>query len=60
MEWGPAASGEVVKIADRYVDARLGLADASLVALAGRLGTVEIASLDERQFRAVRPLTGGK
>jgi predicted nucleic acid-binding protein len=36
----------------------LGLADASLVAIAGRLGTAEIATLDERHFRALRPLTG--
>ncbi|MGZ6689820.1 MAG: hypothetical protein ACXVHQ_20265 [Solirubrobacteraceae bacterium] len=31
-----------------------------LVALVERLGKVEIATLDERHFRAVRPLAGGK
>ena len=34
----------------------LGLADASLVALAERLETISIATLDERHFRSVRPL----
>lgn len=35
-----------------------GLAEASLVVLADRLGTVRIATLDERHFRAVRLLSG--
>jgi hypothetical protein len=46
----------VVTIAERYADNQLGLADASLVALANRPETIEIATLDERHFRAVRPL----
>jgi uncharacterized protein len=49
-----------VNIAERYADSGVGLADASLVALAERLDTVDIASLDERHFRAVRPLTAGE
>jgi predicted nucleic acid-binding protein len=60
VEWWPAASASAVKIAERYADTGLGLADASLVALADRLGTVDSATLDERHFRAVRPLSGGK
>jgi uncharacterized protein len=60
VEWWPGAIAAVVKIAERYADTGLGLADASLVALAERLGTIEIATLDERHFRAVRPLAGGK
>ena len=60
VEWWPGAIAAVVKIAERYADTGLGLADASLVALAERLGTIDIATLDERHFRAVRPLTGGK
>jgi uncharacterized protein len=47
-------------VAERYADTGLGLADASLVAVAERLGTIDIATLDERHFRAVRPLAGGK
>ena len=36
-------------------EAELGLADASLVVLAERLKTVQIATLDERQLRAAPP-----
>jgi predicted nucleic acid-binding protein len=36
----------------------VGLTDASLVALAARLGTTRVATLDERRFRSLRPLTG--
>ncbi len=60
VEWWSGAIAVVVKIAERYADTGLGLADASLVALAERLGTIDIATLDERHFRAVRPLAGGK
>ena len=60
VEWWPGAITAVVKIAERYADTGLGLANASLVALAERIGTIEIATLDERHFRAVRPLAGGK
>ena len=59
VEWWSGAIASVVKIAERYADTGLGLADASLVALAERLGTNEIATLDERHFRAVRPLAAG-
>jgi uncharacterized protein len=60
LEWWPAAITAVVKVAERYADTGLGLADASLVAVAERLGTIDIATLDERHFRAVRPLACGK
>ncbi len=60
VEWWPGAITSVVKIAERYADTGLGLADASLVALAERLGTIDIATLDERHFRAVRPQAVGK
>jgi predicted nucleic acid-binding protein len=46
-------------IAARYRDLELGLADASLVVLAGRWQTRRILTLDERAFRAVTPLQGG-
>jgi predicted nucleic acid-binding protein len=59
VEWWPGALGTSVDIAERYGDNGLGLADASLVALAERLGTVDIATSDERHFRAVRPLAAG-
>ena len=59
VEWWPAAIASSVSVAEVYADTGLGLADASLVALAERVGTVEIATLDERHFRVVRPLTAG-
>jgi hypothetical protein len=60
VEWWPGAITSVVTIAQRYADTGLGLADASLVALAARLDTIAIATLDERHFRVVRPRAGGK
>ena len=38
-----------------YRDLDLGLADASVIAVAERLGIRRILTLDERDFRAVRP-----
>jgi predicted nucleic acid-binding protein len=46
-------------VIDRYRDLRIGLADASIVVLADRYGTHRVLTLDERDFRAVRPLQGG-
>jgi predicted nucleic acid-binding protein len=40
-------------IIDRYRDLELGLADASVVVLAERHGTLDLLTLDERHFRAV-------
>ena len=56
VEWWPGAVADVVAIAGEH--AHIGLTDASLVALAARLRTIEIATLDERHFRAIKPLTG--
>ncbi len=58
VEWWPEAAAESVELAQRYADLDLSLADASLVALAARLETTKIATLDERHFRAVRPASG--
>ena len=58
VQWWPGAIATMASVAARYASADLGLADASLVALAEQLGTTEIATLDEHHFRAVRPLTG--
>lgn len=43
----------------QYRDLRIGLADASLVVLAGRFGSTRILTFDERAFRTVTPLNGG-
>jgi hypothetical protein len=60
VEWWQGAIVSSVRVAERYADTGLGLADASLVALAARLETNEVATLDERHFRAVRPIARGK
>jgi uncharacterized protein len=56
VEWWPEAVSETVEAARK--NPSIGLADASLLALAARLETTRIATLDERHFRVVRPLTG--
>jgi uncharacterized protein len=45
-----------VVLLQKYRDMRIGLADASLVVLAERHDTTRILTLDERHFRAIRPL----
>ncbi|CAN5789931.1 hypothetical protein BH23ACT12_BH23ACT12_20270 [soil metagenome] len=57
VDWWPEAMAAAIRVAERYADMALGLADASLVVLADRLETIQIATLDERHFRAVRPLS---
>jgi predicted nucleic acid-binding protein len=49
---------QAAQVIGRYRDLRIGLADASLVVLAARAGTNRLLTLDERNFRAVRPLRG--
>lgn len=59
VAWWAEAPREAVRIAERYGDLDVSLTDASLVALAARLGTTRIATFDERHFRAMRPLAHG-
>jgi predicted nucleic acid-binding protein len=42
-------------LADRYADLGLGGTDASIVAVAERLGITDIATFDRRHFTVVRP-----
>ncbi len=44
----------------RYGDLKLGLADLSVAVLARKLGTLRILTFDQRHFRAIRPLQGGR
>jgi predicted nucleic acid-binding protein len=60
VDWWPTAAVDSVKVARAYADANVGLADASLVAVAARSGTADIATLDERHFRLLRPLEGAE
>jgi hypothetical protein len=57
--WWSSALRETIATARLYESIDLGLTDASLVALAAHLETTRIATLDERHFRAVQPLTTG-
>jgi predicted nucleic acid-binding protein len=45
----------MAELVDQYADLPLGTTDASVVALAERLGIAEIATLDRRHFSVVRP-----
>ncbi len=59
VEWWRSALRETIEATRLYESIGLGLTDASLIALAARLDTTSIATLDERHFRAVQPLTAG-
>ncbi|HWF26056.1 MAG TPA: PIN domain-containing protein [Solirubrobacteraceae bacterium] len=48
-------AGDVV---ERYRDQDIGIADASIVVLAGRFKTDRILTLDHRHFRVIRTVTG--
>lgn len=60
-EIAPFDSADVATAAaviDRYRELRIGLADASIVVLAGRHRTNRVLTLDERHFRALRTPAG--
>lgn len=59
VEWWPDAIHETIAFAKRHESMELGLSDASLVVLAAHLQTTTIATLDERRFRALKPISGG-
>jgi uncharacterized protein len=50
--------GEAATVIEQYRDLGIGLTDASLVVLAGKLGTEDVLTLDERHFRALRSPRG--
>ena len=45
----------ITELLDTYTDIGLDAADASVIAIAERLNHITIATLDERDFRIVRP-----
>jgi hypothetical protein len=45
----------MIELVEIYADLRLGAVDASVVAVAERLGATEVATLDRRHFTVVRP-----
>ena len=44
-----------ITLIDTYHDLRLGLVDASIITIAERLNVTTIATLNDRDFRVVRP-----
>ena len=50
---------EAIAITKRYGDLKIGLTDASIAGLAARHRTTRLLSLDQRHFRAIKPLDGG-
>jgi hypothetical protein len=56
--FGPSEIEGAATLIAKYRDLEIGLADASIVVVAARAGTSRILTLDERHFRAVRPLRG--
>jgi hypothetical protein len=50
--------GDAAAVIERYRDLDLGLADASIVTLAGRFRTERVLTLDERHFRVLRTPRG--
>jgi len=56
VRWWADALAETLKIA--RVAQRIGLVDASLVALAERLRTTHVATLDHRHFRTLKSAAG--
>jgi len=57
-ETTPRQLGAALMVRRRYADLDLDLADAVAVALAGDYLTDTMLTLDRRDFRAIRPLTG--
>jgi hypothetical protein len=51
----PADYRRTAELVGTYSDLPLGVVDASVVAIAERFGTTEVATLDHRHFTVVRP-----
>jgi predicted nucleic acid-binding protein len=50
--------GKAISLIEQYADRNLGIADAANVVLAARHRTTNLLTLDERDYRIVRPLWG--
>jgi predicted nucleic acid-binding protein len=57
-EFGPDDVVAAMELIDRYSDLKIGLVDASVAVLAARHRTMRLLTLDERDFRPMRPLYG--
>jgi hypothetical protein len=58
VPFGVAEVAAAAELVGRYGELRIGLADASVVVIAAAAKTTRLLTLDERHFRAVRPLWG--
>lgn len=58
VAFGPEDVSTAREVMERYADMEIGLTDAALVVIAARHRTSTILTLDERHFRAIRPLVG--
>jgi predicted nucleic acid-binding protein len=58
VEWWPTAMHDTITLAEAHESMQIGLTDASLLALAARVQSTRIATLDERHLRAVKPPLG--
>ncbi len=54
VEFGPGNVAQARKIIEAHAGLDIGLADASIVVLAEKLGTHDVLTLDERHFRTLR------
>lgn len=59
VHWWDSATADAVARAIAHADLGIDLTDTSLAALADRLQITEIATLDQRHFRALRTPRGG-
>jgi predicted nucleic acid-binding protein len=58
VPFGPEEVAEAADLIGRYAELKIGLSDASIVVIAAAAKTTRLLTLDERRFRAVRPLWG--
>jgi hypothetical protein len=58
VPFGPGEVAEAADLIGRYAELRIGLADASVAVIAAAAKTTRVLTLDERHFRALRPLWG--
>jgi uncharacterized protein len=58
VPFGTEAVAEAADLVGRYVELRIGLADASVAVIAATAKTTRLLTLDERHFRPMRPLWG--
>jgi len=58
VPFGPGEVAEAADLIGRYAELKIGLADASVAVIAAAAKTTRVLTLDERHFRALRPLWG--